>query len=541
VRDRRDFLVSSGLALSALALPREVRSAPSMDPGIGPVGLQLYTVRKELQSNFDGTLKRVAAVGYKQVEFAGLFGRPAAQVRHTLDRLGLSAPSMHVPFESISAGWDGVLDDALTLGCRYVVVPSIPDASRQTLDDYRRVADQFSRAAEAAAKKDLGFAYHNHAVDFAPLERRLPFDVLLEASDPKLVRIELDLYWIERAGQDPYRYFNRWPGRCKLVHIKDSLSGPEHQMTEVGAGIINWPPLLARARSAGVEYFLVEQDVSKKPLASVAASFTYLEKLRLPAIAPHHGRLKQSIARWTMQSVPLPELCTRAKAIGFDGIDLLYPDEWSVVREAGMQCSLGYAARRDKFIENGFNDPANHAMLLSELEAAIPQAAKAGVPNLIAMFGARHGANQADDVASCAAGLSKIAPLAEKHGVTICVELLNSRIDHKGYEGDHIAFGVEVIQAVGSLRVKLLYDIYHMQIMEGDIIRTIRGNIPWIAHFHTGGVPGRHEINASQELNYRAVAEAIAETGFPGYVAHEFIPLGEPFGAFAEAYRIFDV
>jgi hydroxypyruvate isomerase len=125
--------------------------------------------------------------------------------------------------------------------------------------------------------------------------------------------------------------------------------------------------------------------------------------------------------------------------------------------------------------------------------------------------------------------------------VTICVELLNSRIDHPGYEGDHTAFGVDVVQAVRSLRVKLLYDIYHMQIMEGDVIRTIRNNIPWIAHFHTGGIPGRHEIDGSQELNYRAVAQAIADTGFPGYVAHEFLPVGEPFAAFKDAYRIFEV
>jgi hydroxypyruvate isomerase len=539
--DRRDFLLASGLALGALTLPKAARSVASSGSGLGPVGLQLYTVRKAMQDNFDGTLKRVATVGYKQVEFAGLFGHAAARVRRTLDHLGITAPSMHVPFETMTSGWDAVLDDARQLGCRYVVVPSIPDALRKSLDDYRHFADQFNHAAEAAAKLDIGFAYHNHAVDFAPLERRLPFDVLLEASDPSLVRIELDIYWIERAGQDPQRYFNRWPGRCKLVHVKDSLGAPDHKMTEVGAGIIGWPPLLASARSEGAEYFFVEQDVSKNPLASIAASFSYLKKLELPAIAAHHGRLKQSIARWTMKDVALPDLCTRAAAIGFDGIDLLYPDEWPIARQAGVQCSLGYAARRQGFIQNGFNDPANHAMLLSELEAAIPLAAKAGVPNLIAMFGNRHGATQEEDMANCVSGLSKIVPLAEKHGVTICVELLNSRVDHMGYEGDHTAFGVDVIQAVGSLRVKLLYDIYHMQIMEGDVIRTIRNNIPWIAHFHTGGVPGRHEINASQELNYRAVAEAIAGTGFPGYVAHEFIPLGDPFTAFTEAYRIFDV
>jgi hydroxypyruvate isomerase len=538
--DRRDFLLGSGLALGALTLPRAARAAPTAE-GIGPIGLQLYTVRNDMQSDFPGTLKRVAAIGYQQVEFAGLFGRPAAQVRGILDHLGLSAPSMHLPFEALDQGWDAALEDAHQLGCRYVVIPSIPPAARASIDDYRRVAERFTRGAEAAAKAGIGFAYHNHAVDFAPLERRLPFDVLLDATDPSLVFVELDLYWIERAGQDPYRYFKRWPGRCKLVHVKDSLGAPEHHMTDVGHGIIDWPNLLARARDAGAEYFFVEQDDAKKPLASIAASFSYLKRLRLPEPVAHHGRLKQSVARWTMKDIALPELCRKAKAIGFDGIDLLYPDEWPIARDAGMTCSLGYAARRQAFIQNGFNDPANHAMLLAELEESIPLASKAGVPNLIAMFGNRHGSSQAEDVANCVTGLSKIAPTAEKHGVTICVELLNSRIDHLGYEGDHTAFGVEVIQGVGSLRVKLLYDIYHMQIMEGDVIRTIRNNIPWIAHFHTGGVPGRHEIDDSQELNYRAVAKAIADTGFPGYVAHEFLPVSDPFTALANAFRIFDV
>jgi hydroxypyruvate isomerase len=538
--ERRDFLLASGLVLGTLALPRAARAAAA-DPRMGPIGLQLYTVRNALQSDFDGTLKRVAAVGYKEVEFAGLFGHQAAQVRQVLDRRRLSAPSMHVAFEALDGRWDAALDDATRLGCRYVVIPSIPEAARTSLDDYRRVADRFTRAAQAAAKAGLGFAYHNHAVDFKPLDRKLPFDVLLEATDPSLVYIELDLYWIVRSGQDPLRYFKRWPGRCKLIHVKDSLGAPEHRMTEVGRGIIDWPNLLASARDAGAEHFFVEQDDATKPLASISASYSYLKELRLPAAPAHHGRLKQSLARWTMKDVALPDLCRRAKAIGFDAIDLLYPEEWQVVREAGMQCSLGYPGRRQAFIQNGFNDPANHPMLLAELETSMPLAAQAGVPNLIAMFGNRHGASQAEDVASCVTGLSKIAPLAEKHGVTICVELLNSRIDHTGYEGDHTAFGVEVIQGVGSLRVKLLYDIYHMQIMEGDVIRTIRNNVPWIAHFHTGGVPGRHEIDGSQELNYHAVAEAIAGTGFPGYVAHEFLPVGDPFTALADAYRIFDV
>jgi hydroxypyruvate isomerase len=255
------------------------------------------------------------------------------------------------------------------------------------------------------------------------------------------------------------------------------------------------------------------------------------------------GRLKQSVCRWPYHSTELPELCHRVKRLGYAGIDLLHVDEWQVAHDAGLTVSMGYPTRREKFIETGFNDPANHALLLSELETALPLAAHAGVPNLIAMFGNRDPAR--DDRAaidSSIAGLRKIAPLAEQSGVTVCVELLNSRIDHPGYQGDHTAFGVAVMKAVNSPRVKLLYDIYHMQIMEGDLIRTIRDNIQWIGHFHTGGVPGRHEIDASQEINYHAVAVAIADAGYAGYVAHEFIPTHtDPYSSLADAFRIFTV
>ena len=226
--------------------------------------------------------------------------------------------------------------------------------------------------------------------------------------------------------------------------------------------------------------------------------------------------------------------------MGFAAIDLLQMDEWSIVQDAGLDVSMGYAGRRDRFIQTGFNDPSNHALLLKELELALPAAARAGVPNLIAMFGNRSPhIDDATAVANCIAGLSKIAPLAAESRVTICVELLNSKIDHAGYQGDHTVFGVAVIKGVDSAHVKLLYDIYHMQIMEGDVIRTIRENIKWIGHFHTGGVPGRHEINDSQELNYPAIAAAIADSGYRGHVAHEFVPTrSDPFASLAEALRI---
>ena len=249
------------------------------------------------------------------------------------------------------------------------------------------------------------------------------------------------------------------------------------------------------------------------------------------------GRLRQSVCRWTLPGT-LPEVCQRVRDLGLKGIDLLYPDEWAVATAAGLTCSMGYASHRGHFIEDGFNDPQLHAMLIEELNGAIPLAAKSGVPNLIAMFGNRRGRTDAEAIANCAAGLARVAPVAQAHGVTVCVELLNSKVDHPDYQGDHTMFGVAVMERVGSPQVKLLYDIYHMQIMEGDIIRTIRDHRQWIGHFHTGGVPGRHEIDGTQELNYHAVAEAIAAGGFAGYVAHEFKATGEPYAALAQACRI---
>ncbi|MEO6080724.1 MAG: TIM barrel protein [Steroidobacteraceae bacterium] len=250
------------------------------------------------------------------------------------------------------------------------------------------------------------------------------------------------------------------------------------------------------------------------------------------------GRLRQSVSRWPYAKIPLPEFCVACKAMGLVAIDLLQPADWDYVRDQGLISSMGYPADRRDFIGNGFNNPASHAMLIGELERAIPLAAQKGVPNLIAMFGNREGRSDAEAIKTCSEGLKRITPLAEKHGVTICVELLNSKVDHKGYQGDHTAFGVEIIKSVGSPRVKLLYDIYHMQIMEGDVIRTIRDNIQHIAHFHTGGVPGRHELDGTQEVNWNAVAKAIADTGFTGFVAHEFVPTRDPLTSLREAVEI---
>jgi hydroxypyruvate isomerase len=253
------------------------------------------------------------------------------------------------------------------------------------------------------------------------------------------------------------------------------------------------------------------------------------------------GRLKQSVSRWPYRQIPLPDFCRAAKRIGLSGIDLLQPEDWPVVKDCGLVCSMGYPTKRNDFIATGFNDRANHPMLLRELEQTIPLAGQQGIPNVIAMFGNRKGKTDAEAIAACVEGFNKIKALAEEQKVTICVELLNSKVDHADYQGDRTAFGAQVIEAVGSPHVKLLYDIYHMQIMEGDVIRTIRQHIGHIAHFHTGGVPGRHELDDTQELNWRTVARAIADAGFPGYVAHEFTPTRDPLTSLAEAFKICDV
>jgi hydroxypyruvate isomerase len=225
--------------------------------------------------------------------------------------------------------------------------------------------------------------------------------------------------------------------------------------------------------------------------------------------------------------------------MGLTAVDLLEEDQWAVVREHGLVCSMGYGGGGS--IKDGLNVVANHDAIVKGLSGSIPRAARLGVPNVITFFGNRRGMPDADAVANCVAALNRVKKVAEDHGVTVCVELLNSKVNHPDYQGDHTAFGLEVVKAVGSPRVKLLYDIYHMQIMEGDVISTIRQHHDWIAHYHTGGVPGRHELDDTQELNWRAVCAAIADTGFTGFVAHEFVPTRDPLTSLREAVALCDV
>ena len=251
------------------------------------------------------------------------------------------------------------------------------------------------------------------------------------------------------------------------------------------------------------------------------------------------GRLKQSVSRWPYAKIPLPEFARAVADMGLTAIDLLEEPDWATIRGFGLKCSMGYADAGS--IPKGLNDRANHDGIVHALETAIPRAAKAGVPNLITFFGNRNGRSDAVAIENCVIGLDRVKSVAESEGVTVCVELLNSKVDHKDYQGDHTSFGVEVMKRVASPRVKLLYDIYHMQIMEGDVIRTIHDNHQYIGHFHTGGVPGRHELDGTQELNWAAICAAIVETGFAGYLAHEFVPTRDPLTSLREAVALCDV
>jgi hydroxypyruvate isomerase len=252
-----------------------------------------------------------------------------------------------------------------------------------------------------------------------------------------------------------------------------------------------------------------------------------------------NGRLKQSVSRWPYQKIPLAEFCRAVAEMGLTAVDLLEEAEWAVARQHGLVCSMGYAGGGS--IRDGLNVTANHDAIVRNFERTIPLAAAARVPNVITFFGNRRGMSDEQATATCIAGLNRVKKIAEDHGVTICIELLNSKVNHPDYQGDRTAFGAAIVKAVGSARVKLLYDIYHMQIMEGDLVRTIGDNKDLIAHYHTGGVPGRHELDATQEINWPAVCKAIVDTGFRGYLAHEFVPTRDPLTSLREAVVLCDV
>lgn len=254
-----------------------------------------------------------------------------------------------------------------------------------------------------------------------------------------------------------------------------------------------------------------------------------------------NARLKQSACYWCYEGkkVTLPDLCKAAAEMGLVALDLLNAEQWETARQHGLKCSVGSIGAGS--IADGLNNKANHDTIIKAFEKNIPLAAKHGVPNVIVFFGNRRGMSDAEAIENSVIGLNRAKKIAEDHGVTIVVELLNSKVNHKDYQGDRTPYGVQIMKAVNSPRVKLLYDIYHMQIMEGDVISTIKENHQYIAHYHTGGVPGRAEIDNTQELNYPAICKAIIDTGYTGYLAHEFIPKREPITSLREATALCDV
>ena len=289
--DRRTFMTTMGAAL--LAMRRAIAAS------IPRVGMQLYTVRTELEKDFDATLAKVAAIGYKEVEFAGYYNHTPQEVRDTLKRHALAAPSAHVDYGSLTGDkWAKAIENAHTIGHTYLVNAWVDESIRKEPDAWKHIAETYNQAAAVSKKAGIQFAYHNHNFEFAPRKDaggKLPYDILLESCDPALVKMELDLCWISAAGKDPLEYFRRYPGRFPLVHVKGLKKVPAStgddpvpidrvlpDITEVGHDdVIDWKRIFAQSRAAGIRHYFVEHDVPKDPFASLKASYEYVSQLQV--------------------------------------------------------------------------------------------------------------------------------------------------------------------------------------------------------------------------------------------------------------------
>jgi sugar phosphate isomerase/epimerase len=294
--DRRTFIRTSFAAAIASSHSSLATNPPHK---IDRIGLQLYTVRDAMKSDFEGTIAKVAAIGYKEVEFAGYFDHSPRDIRTILDRHALAAPSAHVSYSIVEKKWPEALDAARTVGHSYLICAGIDESQRKEPDGWQRAADLFNRAGEASRKVGIQFSYHNYSYEFAPvhsLAGRLPYDFLLAELDSKLVTMEMDLCWITVAGKDPLIYFDKYPGRFPLVHVKDWLkdgndsnsfagaTGPSikfvGRMVDVGSGSIDWKRIFAQSREAGIQHYFVENDEPKSAFDDIRASFDYLRALR---------------------------------------------------------------------------------------------------------------------------------------------------------------------------------------------------------------------------------------------------------------------
>jgi hydroxypyruvate isomerase len=274
--------------------------------------------------------------------------------------------------------------------------------------------------------------------------------------------------------------------------------------------------------------------------ALAAAPVKTLSAMQPTEPMPRKGNIRHAVCRWCYNDYSLDDLCLFAKQIGISAIDLIGPKEWEVLKRHGLDSSMCNGAEIN--LVDGWNDPKFHQKLIQNYTEMIPLVAKAGYKNLILFSGNKRGMDAETGLKNCVSGLKQILSLAEKSGVTLQIEVFNSKVDHKDYMADNTPWTIELCKRLDSPNFKILYDIYHMQISEGDIIHTIQEHHQWFGHYHTAGVPGRNEINDTQELYYPAIMRAIAATGFKGYVAQEFIPTAkDPLGSLAEAVGLCDV
>ncbi len=276
----------------------------------------------------------------------------------------------------------------------------------------------------------------------------------------------------------------------------------------------------------------------KASLLAGAGALTWGKSMAENPPQPLKGHVHHSVSRWCFGKISLEDLCRFSKEIGIESVELLGPEDWDTVKKFGLTCAMPSGPGG---IAEGWNRVENHDHLVSESERYLAMIQAAGFSNMILMSGNRQGLSDEEGIENCVKGLQRILPLAEKLGITLCMELLNSKVDHKDYQCDHTAWGAELAGRLSSERFKLLYDIYHMQIMEGDVVRTIRQNIQYIGHFHTGGVPGRGEIDGGQELNYPFIIKLIVDLGYKGFIGQEFVPQRDPLTSLREAIHICDV
>jgi len=290
--NRRTFLATAG---SSLVLGRHL-NALARAKSIKSIGVQLYTVRDEMTKNVDNTLAQIAAIGFKEVEFAGYFNRSPQEIRDLLRRHDLAAPSAHVGYADLTDKWQGIVDGAHTIGHKFLVNAYLDDEVRKQPDIYKRAAAAFNRAGEISKKAGIQFAYHNHHFEFVPVDGKLPYEILLEECDAGLVKMEMDLCWISVAGQDPVAYFQKYPGRFPMVHVKGLKKFPpapapgagplpfdvvKPDITEVGTNdVIDWKRIFAQSNQAGIKHYFVEHDQPAAAFDSIKSSYEYLQKLQ---------------------------------------------------------------------------------------------------------------------------------------------------------------------------------------------------------------------------------------------------------------------